>query len=277
MARRAGRAGTVPRMVRFGRLPRHVPGHDQPHAVALPGRRGDQPRRHGRRLSRHRHAAEPRGGAQGPARGSDPRRRPQAPLHPGGASCLRPRAPAHRGHPRRGRGRRLHVHRDGADSRAQAQRRDGAPAPAGRACARARHGDRVRPRPGPREGHRPPRPQAGQRDGHRRGPRQDHRLRHRQAAGAGAGGDQRADRGARRHRAGRGDGHRRVHVPRAGARGDRRSPQRHLLVRHRAARDALRAAAVPGPQRPGDRQRDPAPAGAPAARARPRGPRRRGR
>ena len=69
-------------------------------------------------------------------------------------------------------------------------------------------------------------------------------------------GDRRSD-GRRAHRAWNGDGDGRIHVARAGAREDARSPLRHLLLRRHPLRDALGPARVSRRLRGGDDVGDP--------------------
>ena len=152
--------------------------------------------------------------------------RPGAPRPPaaGGACGIRARASEHRGHPRGRRGRRRDVHRDGADSRREAER-DAQPrraAAAARVLARDRDCRRAVARA--REEHHPPRSEAVQRDGHRGRARQDHRFRSRE--GRRAHRIRRRDRQHRRaaHRRRGRARHRRLHVARAGARRTGRSP-----------------------------------------------------
>ncbi len=111
---------------------------------------------------------------------------------------------------------------------------------------RLRYPDPPRPRRGPRQGDRPPGPEAREPVPDQGRPRQDPRLRHRQAGPAG--------RRARRQRRGdplphdtrNPDRNRRVHVPRAGAGPGRRPPLRPLRLRRRALRDAHRQRAFKG-------------------------------
>ena len=237
-----------------------------PDARPVPRRRRDQPRRDGRGLPGYRHASQPRRRAQGPARRPGPRCRSPATVRAGGPGRLSDRAPEHRRHLRRERGRRAHVHRDGTRPRREDERLAGPGPAAGDPGAGRGRRDRVGAGAGARPADRPPRSEARQRDAHRRGPRQGHRLRHRQADRAGRRiGPRHAH---QRHRRGSGGGHHDLHVARAGPRRPRRLPQRHLLVRHRAARDAGGTAAVPGQERHRDGERHPARAGAASAGAR---------
>ena len=106
-----------------------------------------------------------------------------------------------------------------------------------RGADRQRHGGRAS------QGHRPSRSEAGEHLRHQRRPREDPRLRPRQADRV------RRARFSRRAATmamtspGMVHGDRRLHVARAGARRARRPPQRHLRVRRRLLRDALPDAA----------------------------------
>ncbi len=106
--------------------------------------------------------------------------------------------------------------------------------------------DRPRPRGGAREGHRPPGPQAREHLRDQRRPREDPRLRPRQAHAhrRARPGDEPSDRD-RRHGTGRRHGHARLHVARAGARQTRRRALGHLLLRRDPLRDALGKACLP--------------------------------
>ena len=112
---------------------------------------------------------------------------------------------------------------------------------------RLRPADRARPRRRARQGHRPPGPEAREPLRHERRPRQDPRLRPRQADAGQRGlgpADQPADRD-RGHRARHGHGHDRLHVARAGQGQARRRALGHLLLRRDPLRDALGQARVP--------------------------------
>ena len=174
-------------------------------------------------------------------------------LRPGGARGQPDRPPEHRRHLRlRRAARRAQLLRDGvaagrdAARRGSAQRRAaarrGARHPATRCATRSRRrttrasSTAISSRTTSSSSAR------GRRDAG-----QAARLRHRQARSA--------DGGAawREHATtGRGHGHARLHVARAGARQARRSPHRHLLARRDGLRDAARPAAVHRRQRDGD-------------------------
>ena len=101
--------------------------------------------------------------------------------------------PAHRRALRRRRARRRAVPRVGDCSRARrcADALHGGALPVGKAVEFGRP-DREGPGRGPRPGHRPPRPQAGERVPHERRPREAAGLRHREAAAAPAPSDDNA-------------------------------------------------------------------------------------
>ena len=118
--------------------------------------------------------------------------------------------------------------------------------PRGLSRARLRAQPHRRERPPAR--HDPPRRLAVERDAVVRGRGEDARLRHRQGAGR----RRRAD--EERHH----EGQVRLHGARADRGRQHRPPQRHLRVRHRAARGADRAPPVQGAERrPDDRARAP--------------------
>ena len=167
------------------KMPTRVAG--RPNHLALQNRRGNQPRRHGRRLSRHRHAPQSRRRAEGPARRAD---RP-TPIAASASSAKR--AP-----PPRSSIRNIAVIHDvGEDDgisfiamelirgdKLSDRDRQRPRSRQRRPRARDRRRDRRRPRARAQPGHRPSRSQARQRDAHRRRSRQGDRLRPRQAAGA---------------------------------------------------------------------------------------------
>ena len=127
--------------------------------------------------------------------------------------------------------------------------------------------DRAGPGRGPREGDRPPRPQAREPLRHQGRAGEDPGLRPGQApAGARPARSSRRGRdGFHRDRGGRRPRHRRLHVARAGQGGSRRPSVRHLRLRVGALRDAVGPAAVCGRDRrrgdDGDPQGGPAGAG----------------
>ena len=137
------------------------------------------------------------------------------------------------------------MHRDGArpgrDSRREAG--GGSAVPGG--VARDRPADRGGARGGARGRPRPPRPEAGQHQGHAQRKSQGPRPRPRQGHGNAV--LRRAlelpDAGRRRDAPGRDPGHPRVHEPRAGPRKARGQEDRHLGLRMRSLRDALRMSA----------------------------------
>ena len=124
---------------------------------------------------------------------------------------------------------------------------------------------RARPRRRTRQGHRPPRPQAGQRLHHPRRTRQDPRLRSRQGCARHERGIR--DRDARRNRAGcsrwspnrsrDGPWHRELHGAGTDPRRAGRSSLRHLRLRPRLLRDADRTPGLPRRLRDRDDERDP--------------------
>ena len=111
-----------------------------------------------------------------------------------------------------------------------------------------RAADGGRGRSGAREGHAPPRSEAGQHQGHSRRRGQGARLRTRQGVRgrSGARGESKDLAHARGHRRRRHSGDGRLHEPRAGARTAGRQAHRHLGVRLRALRDADRSSRVRG-------------------------------
>ena len=123
---------------------------------------------------------------------------------------------------------------------------------------RLRAADRARPRRRAREGHRPPRPEAREPLRHAGRPRQDPRLRSRQADAPGGrlAGHEPSD-GDGGHGARRRPRHARLHVARAGARQARRRALGHLLLRRDPLRDALGQEGVPRRLRRGHDVRDP--------------------
>ena len=236
---------------------------DRPDARALPHHRRRRRRRDGRGVSRDRHEARPRGGAQAAASGLCLRPRPPRPLRARGEAARLAEPPEHRAAVclRAGRADRRVVRssaRDGAgrgrgpgtaaQARADRRRRSG------RDRAPGRRGTRGRAR----EGHRPPRPQAREREAHARRQGQGARFRPRQGvlgrSDVGLLGGPLAVPDTRPHRHGRGHHprHRRVHVARAGARAHGRQARGRLGLRCRAVRDAHRQAALRG--RDGERR-----------------------
>ena len=183
-----------------------------------------------------RHDARPPGRGQGDAPRDVRAGRPARALPPGGARGRQALPPQRRLGDRRGRGRRLPLHRlrvrrrgdaEGADQPGRRARRAGG--------ARLRDRDRPRPHRRPRPQHGPPRHQAAERPDRRRGAGQADRLRHLPPARAG-----RDDRHRPRPR------HHRLRRPRAGDGPRRRPALRHLLARRRPLRDA-RPARSPSP------------------------------
>ena len=157
------------------------------------------------------------------------------------------------------------LHRDGADhgdlARDRAAHRAHDPGDA-RRLDRGPGGRRPLLRAPPRR--RAPRHQAGQRHADRRRPGEGHRLRHRPGGEHRGGPDD----------GGLGHGHGRLLLARAGRRRGRRRPQRRVLARHRALRDADRPHAVRGGLTGRGRVDARAQHAAAAARPQPRGPRR---
>ena len=210
------------------------PAHRAPARRALRRDRAHRARRDGHGLPGHRHAAGPRGGAQGHARRTGQGRGVRPPVHRRGQVGGAAVAPERGRGLRPGRRRPVPVPGDGvrarahAEGTAQGQRavspRDGA-GDHGRRARRARGRARLRDRA--------PRRQAGERPGDRRRPDQGGRLR----PGPGAVGG-RAHPGRAAHR------HGRVRAARAGDRRDHRPARRRLLGRRDALRAAHRPAAV---------------------------------
>ena len=213
-----------------GPLPRHAQG---------------RPGRHGRGLRGDAHADRQARRGEGPARevraARGDRRAPQA----GGAARVVDRQRAHHRHHRLRQDRgRPHVRRDGVPRGRVARRVPRAREPAARAADPAdRRAGGVGARRRARQGHRPPRHQAGEplpAAAQGAGLREGRRLRHlevaaRERRGRGAAAAD-ADRHGARHAA--------LHVARAGARRRRaRSPRRHLRARrdHVRGRDRPRA------------------------------------
>ena len=133
-----------------------------------------------------------------------------------------------------------------------AERLEARPDP-GRRGDRDREADRGGPGGSPREGHRPPRPQARERQGHSGRQGQGPRLRpgqglDRRRAGRRVGRRPVAvpDPRAHRHRGRHHPRHRGLHVARAGARKGGRPARRHLGLRRAALRDAERPPALRG-------------------------------
>ncbi len=236
--------------------------------ITAQARRG----RHGRGLARHRHEAEARGRDQGAARGLHRGQGPSGPLRARGADPRFAEPSEHRldSRPRRRRWRPRPGH--GARRRRRPVGPHGVRTDARRRGAKDRAPDRRGARGGPREGNRPPRPQAPERQGHARGESEGPRLRPRQ--GDGPIGDRRlrgrprplADDGRlphahrnARHADGRDPRHRGLHGTGAGTGQAGRPAGRHLGVRRSPLRDAHGAT----PLRGGDRQRH-ARRGAPA-------------
>ena len=222
------------------------------HVLALPHRRHAGPGRPGDRLQGRGPAAQPHRRDQGPEAGARLERDRAAALRARGGPVLRPRQPAHPGRLRhRGDGRPL-LHRAAVRGGADPQAVHGRPAARDALRALDRDPARRRPRGGPRERDRPPRPQARQHHRRARRPGEDPRLRPRQDARAGRrGGRQRdavEDRRSpdRDRRALRLDG---LQLAGAGLGPGRRPPHRRVQPRRRAVRDGHRRRPVPRPPR----------------------------
>ena len=223
--------------------------HDRSPARPLRDHGRDRRRRDGSRLQGHRPEAAAHGGPQAAASRAGGRPRSAEPLRARGARRVGAQPSEHRHRPRDRQRRRRRLHRDGARRGRDARRPDRARPRSGQG-ARLRGADRRGARGRARRGHRAPRPQASQRDREAGRPGQGAGLRPGQAGG----------RRPRRHPCGDGERrprvrgrvrgrNRRVHVAGAGGRQAARRAQRHLLVRHRALRDADRPAAVRRGQR----------------------------
>ncbi len=219
----------------------------------MASRRAARRGRDGRRVRGHPPQRQARGGRDAPP-GALPGPRGEEALPPRGLRGQRRRPPGRRGGARRRRGRgRLGLPRHGA-ARGAHPGGEGRLAPrlqAGRGRGARRHGPAPRrPLRRPRQGHRPPRPQARERVLDQDGAGQGARLRPRPPARPVEGQQRAHDHGRQRH------GHARVHAPRAGAGqlGHRRRPDGPLGRRRHDVQPADGAARARGRQP----QQDPA-------------------